>query len=72
VNDRELHGDVFKGTGANDLGVMSDGEGGLRLTVIAPHGMGVRAHLPRERAVEAWLRMAELIHADDKTRLRGL
>lgn len=69
----ELHGELFEGTGAMDLGVTSDGDGGLRLTVVVKGGVtGTRVHLPRERAIAAWLAMAELIHADDKAKLRRL
>lgn len=61
----EMHGDLFEGVGAMDFGVMSDGEGGLRLTVVVHDGVsGTRAHLPRDVARAAWLRMGELLTKD--------
>lgn len=62
----ELHGDIFEGEGAMDLGVQADGEGGLRLTVVVHDGIsGSRAHLKREQAIAAFVRMGELLGLKD-------
>lgn len=66
----ELHGIIFEGDGAMDLGVMGDGKGGLRLTVVVHDGVsGTRVHLRPEVAREAWLHMAELMHAGNQAEL---
>lgn len=59
----DLHGELFKGEGAMDLGLVNVGDE-VAFTVVVDGGVsGSRTRLPRPVAIEAWHYLGELLGA---------
>lgn len=70
MDAHELHGELFDGEGAFDLGLLRHGDT-IAVTVVRDAGVeGARVQLPMRQARAAWFHLGELCGYDDVIRER--